>query len=218
MIKVKNKKELADIWCGMTVEPETYYELETFELHRWQNDSKVLTDIASGNLLLNNGTIDILDIATAINALKGIINNPVDSLGIPLVKNFPFSDASGFRFRGASFSGVGVAGNTTDIDYLIPAERWINGGSLLLKNHTFGDYYTFQVVDKDNIMGYGVGVVLDEFIDCYYVDDEHSSQQQLMLAYPAKLYAGLYLRLKYTSVGLNNVTIKCNMFLHWKST
>lgn len=86
MIKVKNTKENADTWCGMMIESSTYYEIQTQELARWQNDSKVISNIGSGDLIVNNGTSDILDVSTAINLLKEIINTEVDADGRQIIR------------------------------------------------------------------------------------------------------------------------------------
>lgn len=69
----KNTKQAADVWVGMTIQPNTYYELETSEYAKWANDSKVLADVASGDLIIakkDNGSKDIVDVAEAINFLK----------------------------------------------------------------------------------------------------------------------------------------------------
>ena len=214
-MKVKNNKITTDTWCGMMIEPAAYYELQSIELGRWQNNSKVLTDIASGDLIINNEIADITDVALAINCLKGIELQDTD--GVPLVTLSPFSNPGNFRFRGTSFSGTATAGVTTDIDILISEVRWINGGCLILKSHAFGDSITFQIVDKDNIFGYGAGTVLDEFIKDFYMNDQSQAQDQIMLDYPARLPANIYMRLKYTSTGATNVDVKCNLFLHKKT-
>jgi len=141
---------------------------------------------------------------------------PKDSAGIPLIKPFPFSDAGGFRFRGASFSGVAEGSNAvTDIEYKLTAERFINGGRLLVDNIGPEDQITFQVVDKDNVLGLGVGVVLDEFISNYFVPT--TGNLEVRLDYPARVPAGLYLRLKYKNTGSNSTKVKCNLYLHWKA-
>ena len=214
MVQVKNNKVDVDTWCGMQIEPSAYYEIQSIELSRWQNNSQVLIDIASGDLIVNNGTADITDVAIAINFLKNIA--AVDPDGLPLVTLSAFSNANNFRFRGTSFSGVGIAETTTSIDFLLTECRWINGGCLILKNHVFGDSITFQIVDKDNVFGYGVNTVLDEFIKDFYLDDEKHAQAQIMLDYPARLPVGVYMRLKYISTGAIDVDVKCNLFLHKK--
>jgi hypothetical protein len=215
MIQIKNNKISVDTWCGMEIQPASYYELQILELNKWQNDSKVLVDIAAGDLIVNNGTSDIIDVALAINFLKNIDSAPKDTNGAPIVKMSPFSDAGGFRFRGASFSDSIVLNETKDIDYLIAQDRYINGGRLLIDNIGLNDKITFQVVDKDNVLGYGVGVVLDEFIKDYFIPT--SGNLEVRLDYPAKIIAGLYLRLKYTCTHISGASIKCNLYLHWKA-
>lgn len=84
MKRLKNTKESSDTWVSQTIEPNTYYEVQFSELFRWQNDSKVLTDIGSGDLLVNDGTTDISDVAQAINFLKDEDTVPRDSDGSPM--------------------------------------------------------------------------------------------------------------------------------------
>lgn len=156
---------------------------------------------------------------------------PKDSNGIPIIRNSPFSDTGGFRFRGSSFTGT-VAGNTTQsVDVQISQERWINGGLLIVDNIGTNDQGTFQVVDKDYLYA-GVlypsdfngipwstaqpnGVILDEFINGYYVPLD--KKLEINLAYPARILSGLYIRLIYTSTHEDGCTLKCNMYLHWKA-
>lgn len=83
---VKNNKQTVDIWAGMQIQPNTYYQLEELEYNKWANNSKVLTDITSGDLLVaksNDGTTDISDIAEAINYLKDI--------DVKVIKQEPFA-------------------------------------------------------------------------------------------------------------------------------
>lgn len=84
MKKFKNNKETPDSWVGQQIQSGEYYEIQTFELFKWQNDSKVLSDIGSGYGIMNDGTADILDIANAINFLKNQDTTPKDSDGSPL--------------------------------------------------------------------------------------------------------------------------------------
>jgi hypothetical protein len=86
MIQVKNNKAESDTWAGMQINPTEYYEIQKTELQKWQNDTKVLVDVASGDLIINNGTDDILDVAAAINHLKQIIVTEVDIDGRQIVR------------------------------------------------------------------------------------------------------------------------------------
>jgi hypothetical protein len=132
-----------------------------------------------------------------------------------VVRSKAFSDSEGMRFRGASFTDTVSANSSKDIDYQITQERYINGGKLIVKNIGQDDKITFQVVDKDNVLGFGAGVVLDEFIKDFYLPINESLNVQL--DYPAKIIAGLYLRLKYTNTNSIDAVVKCNLYLHWKA-
>lgn len=107
MILVKNNKNTTDTWCGMMIEPAASYEIQSQELDRWQNNSKVLTDIGSGDLIVNDGSTDITDVATAINKLKG--NQPTDVNGRLLVR--PVAAATGWK---AQFNTVRIRTSTVD--------------------------------------------------------------------------------------------------------
>jgi len=170
------------------------------------------TDETTLNTIVSNHT----PVATTEEPLPVEIVQPKDASGVPIIKSMPFTDAAGFRFRGVSFSGTATAEATTDIDFQITQERYINGGRLLVSDIGDNDKITFQVVDKDNILGFGAGVVLDEFIKDYFVPT--SGNLEVRLDYPAKLIAGLYLRLKYTNSRTSNSSIKCNLYLHWKAS
>jgi hypothetical protein len=86
MIKVKNNKQASDTWCGMGIEPASYYQLEFFELNKWQNDSKVISDISSGDLIINDGDSDIIDVSDAINVLKEKDPKEVDLDGRQVIR------------------------------------------------------------------------------------------------------------------------------------
>jgi hypothetical protein len=144
-----------------------------------------------------------------------ILDHPKDVNGRLVITNSPFSDSSGFRFRGASFKFNATANSETVYDYPLTEERFVHGGMLIVDNVGEDDKATFEVVDKDNIFGFGAGAVLDRFIDSFYIPKNESLE--VALAYPARLIAGLYLRCKYTSTHASGAIIKCNLYLHKKS-
>lgn len=140
---------------------------------------------------------------------------PLDQSGRKLLTISPFSDSNGFRFRGTSFSGTISANSTQSIDYKIEQERFINGGRLILDAANTDDQVSFRVVDVDNVLGFGAGVVLDEFIKDYYLPVGES--MEVSLDYPARIPSGLYLRMIYKNTGDAPVKVKCNLYLHWKA-
>jgi hypothetical protein len=103
MKKFKNNKEVADVWCGMTIEAGVYYEIQPSELIRWQNDSKVLSDIGSGDGVMNNGSEDITDVATAINFLKDEDTTPRDSDGALLARQKVTQIGWNYQIHGVEF-------------------------------------------------------------------------------------------------------------------
>jgi hypothetical protein len=116
------------------------------------------------------------------------------------------------NFKGNLFSAT--AGNVTNNDMLISDDHLIDGATLICINAAIGDKMTMQVVDKDNVMGYGANVVLGQYVTDWYVNPNESKQLDFQSAYPAKIYTGLYLRLIYTSTGSTNVDVIVNYRLH----
>jgi hypothetical protein len=135
--------------------------------------------------------------------------------GKPYMSSSPFSVSDGMRFRGKGVSGLAAAGTITNIDYKLTEERYLNGCEMILKDHAFGDSCNFEVVDVDNILGYGAGTVIDRFAeDWFFASTE--DQGQFIIDYPAKILANLYIRIAFTSTGASPVKVRCNFFLHKK--
>jgi hypothetical protein len=165
-----------------------------------------------------------------------------DSRGHTIVRSAAFSDSEGFRARFQGFKGVANKHDTnngedtvTDIDFEIPEERYINGIRLLISGHNDGDNLDFIIVDKDFIYA-GIlypaeyqpgvpwsvatpnGVELDEFGSSWFVDDTRKTQPDVITPYPARIFAGLYMRIRYHATGTaNDITVKVNTYLHKKA-
>jgi hypothetical protein len=122
--------------------------------------------------------------------------------------------ADNVKFRGTSKSFTAAAGTTTNGDHKVTEGRLFDGIALLVKDAAWGDSLKLQVVDVDNVIGYGAGAVLDEFATNWLIDPQHYNQGQWRLEYSAEVPAGLYIRTVYTSVGEVNVSVGVNMFLH----
>lgn len=101
-------------------------------------------------------------------------------------------------FRGAKYTATANA--ATNCDFQVSDDFILDGLVLDVVDPTLGDKVTFQVIDKDNILGYGANVVLKQFGTDIYVSPGIVRQVDHSSPYPAKIYAGLYLRLIYTSV------------------
>ena len=155
-------------------------------------------------------------------------NTNKDKDGYPLIRTGAFSDSEGFRARFKGYEAVATKNTTTPLDFLVSEDRYISGVHLIMCDHVFGDSVDFQVVDKD-----GVGVALgwydqatfdflgeyvaDTFGENWYAESDKQKQEPVIVPYLAKIYAGLYIRVNYHSVGtVDDVKLKANMRLHKK--
>lgn len=156
MIKFKNNKQTMDTWCGMEIQPSAYYTIEPIEYNVWRNNSKVLSDIGSGDLIVNDGTSDITDVASAINYLKD--NEPKR-----VITAFEENDK---RLKCAKSTAT-FANNVCSASIEIPSGgRWIAGGYSFTDAFYAGDMIkTCQIVDVNNILGYGANTVLATYED-----------------------------------------------------
>jgi hypothetical protein len=111
-------------------------------------------------------------------------------------------------------SGNATAGVVSSIDLKLTDDHFVTGGVLRTLNSAFGDSVTFQVVDVDNVIGYGAGTVLGQYATSVYMRSDSQEQINENIPYPAKIPAGLYLRIVYTSVGTTDVTVTMMYRLH----
>jgi len=115
------------------------------------------------------------------------------------------------------FDGIGVqklltAGQANqNIDLAMTDDVFVTGGKLRVKNANFGDTVCLQVVDVNNVLGFGANLVLAQFITNWGLVDDQEQQFDEDSPYPAKVPAGLYLRLVYTSTG----TVAPNVIMNW---
>ena len=124
-----------------------------------------------------------------------------------------------FEKNKISLNIIGIDGNFTgnsisNIDLLLTDDVLVTGASVICKNHVFGDAISLQVVDTNNILGYGANTVLNTFANNWIVSDDSQKQIDFVSPYPAKIIAGLTLRVSYTSIGTNNGQIAVNYILH----
>ncbi len=83
----------------------------------------------------------------------------------------------------------------------------------MLTGQNIGDSLCFQVVDKDGLYA-PAGTVLNQFGTNIPVDTDAQSQDWYDSPYVAYLYQGLYIRVKYTSTGVDSVNLRAVVRLH----
>lgn len=122
-------------------------------------------------------------------------------------------DNSLYKCQG--FSGTAAANTTTDIDFKFPQERWLSGGALFVKGGNWGDTCTIQIVDVDNILGFGANTVLREFITNFAICDDSQFQIRIEVPYVSVVPQDIYMRIKYTNNNAtNSCQVACNIFTH----
>lgn len=117
------------------------------------------------------------------------------------------------RFDGKTVIGAPQPGPPTNIDMKVvgAAGRTLNGGRLIAYDSARKDTVTFQIVDVDDILGYGPGTVLDEFMTWgVFV----SFPMELSLPYSVDIPEGLYIRCVYQATGILPVIVVINYDLH----
>lgn len=137
--KIKNNTASPKTWCGMTIAPGEYYTIESIEESIWSNDSAFFTAIGNAEAVVNNGTLDITDVNSAINWMKeGSSLRPMD----------------GRIFTNASPRPLGTILTLTSIGDSTASTVGVGGGNKLDFVHTTGDstsqeyYINFNV--KEN--------------------------------------------------------------------
>ena len=132
---------------------------------------------------------DQLDFETNYKAAgnQTVKTKVVQQLGLDSVSIQPF----GVLFPAA-------ANSTTTYDYKLLDNYSLKGGVLFAKDASVGDSISVQVVDVDNIVGYGAGAVLTTYITNWYViPNEQNVVEDISISAP--ISAGLYFRFVYAS-------------------
>lgn len=122
------------------------------------------------------------------------------------------ADQVNVRMEGLSctVAASGVSNN----DFQFAETRLINEGSLLINGGKQGDTIGLQVVDKDNVLGYGVGAVLNTFAKDLGVNPGQVFQMHYKIPYVAKLYNFLYVRIVYSATDADTRYVTLNLISH----
>lgn len=118
-----------------------------------------------------------------------------------------FQDLTGHNIFRKGYNFEAVAGETTEHEAKYTTNMYLQGLEFKLdSNVAIGDYVEVELVDIDNILGYGAGVVLGQFAATNYV----WADMEFNCCCPdAKLIpAGIYVRFRYISVGGTNINIQ----------
>lgn len=110
-----------------------------------------------------------------------------------------------YRFRGDATPWMTCAPGVTNLDLVLTEERFVDGGIVVTKDANPGDYCTFQIVHP-------VDGVVEQFVNRWVVAP--GTGQMHVNVYPARVPAGLTIRIVYNNVGATNAGCAVNLRLH----
>lgn len=91
-------------------------------------------------------------------------------------------------------------------------QQILYGGALYTQDANFEDYVKFQIVDVNNVLGYGTGIVLKQYITKAYLNNNGTFEDYDEAG--AYLPVGLFLRCIYKSTKASGTTkVKINYLL-----
>ena len=161
IVKIKNNDVTTHIWAGQEVEPGEYYSIPDLEQSRWRNDDALLTDIANGIAVVNNGTTDISGVNNQINFLKG---NPLLGLsGAPIVESSRLVGQPGSRSLSCVTANLGDRTTWYQKSIQVTNETLTTSDNLTFSslnpwwiniNHPTLTYSYHQVFKRDGTFGY----------------------------------------------------------------
>jgi len=130
--------------------------------------------------------------------MQGSTFNPIS------IKDFEKSKLS---TANTGIIGTALAGQNTNVDFTLTDDCLMTGLQVLAKGSIFGDKITLQVVHP-------VAGVMSEFGTNINVPEVDEKKIDEKTEYPAKIPAGLIIRLIYTSTGATDVYVAVNYRLH----
>ena len=121
-------------------------------------------------------------------------------------------DKTKLNFDAQGVSATVTAGTTQNIDFELTDDCLMTGAWVLSSGGTWGDSVSFQVIDTTGAFSGTPGTVLNQFITNWYLSG--AVDTQFDMAYPAKIYATLTLRVIYKSTGTSDPNFIVNYKLH----
>lgn len=198
---------------GVPIADGAFYEIKLANLNWYRTSDAVMADLASGDLRMSNDGVTDYSTSAADN-ISFLLGTEVITQSTPA----GITEPNNYRARMVGMGSITVAaGTTVDLDHQmtqlayqgVNKKSYFDGVQYYAKDAEVGDYVQFQVVDVDNVLGYGAGFVVEEFGDTWYVGPDALEDIRL---FKSAYVAGLYIRVKYTSTGTSAVKFMCNMF------
>lgn len=144
-----------------------------------------------------------LDFETNFKPIAAPFEARTDNGGL-VVSQSPYAQSDErTRFVGALYT---CAPGTSTHDEKLTKPVRLNGGMYWARGATVGDRVSLSVIDLDNVLGRGAGVVLSKYVDRLPVAPwDH--EREITSSTAGLLSAGLYLRLTYENQGASQVNL-----------
>lgn len=165
-------------------------------------DDRWLLSVVDGNLAL------YVELDKSSSDATDFVTNYKTTTSVRVVTTIPaLPNPESYRFRGNATNWTTCTPGQTNLDVTPSATevRYVDGGVIVCKDSNPGDYCTFQVVHPQ------AGVV-EEYISKWFVLP--GSGYTEVTVYPARIPAGMILRVVYNNVGQTNAQVGINYRLH----
>jgi len=173
-----------------------------------QADIDFKAELSSGDETILDGIVNSHSGEPLPSAEPSVkISEPVQVSEMPEPKPFAAPEYRTKRDATATVTSI-LAGETVALDYMLPEERYVSGGTLIVKNAEFGDYVMAEIRDVNGVIpqAYRAAIcenwpVVATYVIKAWVEAIAEVSVQRVDTYPlnAKITQGLYLRLTYTA-------------------
>lgn len=218
-IIAKNTTQSDITIAGQVISANSQYSVQDLERALWSTSDLLITKIASGDIVINDGLNDLSQ-SEAVRHLQGSYPKNLD-----IEKITPFASKkivingvlkSIFKRIHGVNATIG-AGQTENIDLVIPYV-WVKFTGAEIFNTEIGDVLDFTVHDDDDntISGldpqvYGANLQLNKFGYTVQMPNERYKNTS---DYDADLYQGMIIRCRYTNNSQSSKTVSMNVWLH----
>lgn len=154
--RMKNNTAVSRAWVGQVIDPGQYYTLQHVEEPIWADDPNVYSSIDAGELVVNNGFEDILNLTAAHNFLAGVkrisftlsskpLGDSATSASFTTVASFLWLKNRGYNYSNGTciFDAVTVSDRTLEIQ-VVNVTGLVTLGSLIVSTPGF---YSFAITN-----------------------------------------------------------------------
>jgi hypothetical protein len=163
---IKNIDSINHTYAGQLIAASGSYTLQPGEDLVFSKNDDLISDIANGKAQLNDGASDIIGTSNQLNFLAGEIKEVItqfekDDITLKLTSKSAAVDGSGDAVIEILCPGTfnGVTPHVSNGRFIDKGLAWFNA------QHNEDRVKAVEVVDKDNVLGYGANTVIVRYHD-----------------------------------------------------